>query len=246
MCLLVRIQVRIRTEPLLTLIALVRLLTGVRANVPLQGGRHDKRFWAIVTLELLLPGVDFHMVPERARLGQNLPAHVALILLGQGIRRQVNFHMIVEIVERDERFIARIALERFLGHVRRSMNFERRFGLADEKANLTGKGGSLHAPKAVDQLQPFVALFMLVQIVALDESLLAEGTLVALLARVNAHMPLKVLIAFERLRAHITHKGCLGAVAQLVPIQIADDEKTLRTLVAFEGLAALLVGLGVL
>ncbi len=79
---------------------------------------------------------------------------------------------------------------------------------------------------------------MLVQIVALDESLVAERTLIPLLARVDARMPLQVLVAFECFRAHIAHERRFGDVAQPVPVQIAHDEKTFRTRVTFVRFAA--------
>ncbi len=82
---------------------------------------------------------------------------------------------------------------------------------------------------------------MLVQIVALDESLVAERTLIPLLPRVDARVPLQVFVAFERFRAHIADERRFGDVAQPVAVQIAHDEKTFRTRVTFVRFSAVLV-----
>jgi hypothetical protein len=155
--------------------------------------------------------------------------------------------MIIQMIDRDERLGTELALKGFIRDVRRPMNLQRRFGLAHKKANLTGKCWPLHAgSKSLDRVQLFVPLSMLVQIIALDESLVAKRTLIALLARVNAHMPLQILVAFERFRAHIANESRFGDVAQPVPVQIAHDEKTFRARVTLVRFAAVLMRLGVL
>ncbi len=156
--------------------------------------------------------------------------------------------MIVQMIDRDKRLGTELALEGFIRDVCRPMNLQGRFGLAHKKANLTGKRWPLHAgSKSFDRVQLFVPFSMLVQIVALDESLVAERTLIALLARVDARVPLQVFVAFERFRAHIADESRFGDVAQPVPVQIAHDEKTFRTRVTLVRFAAaLLVRLGVL
>jgi hypothetical protein len=155
--------------------------------------------------------------------------------------------MIIQMIDRDKRLGTELALERFIRDVCRPMNLQRRFGLAHKQANLTGKGWPLHAgSKSLDRVQLFVPFSMLVQIVALDESLVAKRTLIALLARVDARVPLQILVAFERFRAHIADERRFGDVAQPMSVQIAHDEKSFRTRVTLVRFSAVLVRLGVL
>lgn len=222
----VSVEVSVRSEGLAALVALVRFLAGVNPLVLLQTAGVEKSLAAHVTNKRLLARVASLVIAERVFVVERLPAHAAVELLVlavasfvklEGARGAETSQAYFATERLDQRLVSPSSLEKSLSAVRFLIPVGVHVPLvyqqpAVEEEGLAAQIAHKWFPGAVDE---HVGLELGVVREALA-TLLADERL---LSRVNAKVPLEVVVQAEPRPTYVTGEGFLPGVDHAVSFQ---------------------------